>query len=564
VGTAPRPRDAKAPAAELIQRVRPGGILLEDFRPLPLNLEWRLSELHWIAEGVSPFIRSEVPYLVNNDGRASADAAALLLANCLESPPDSLLRVLEIGAGSALFARYLLDEFRLLCERGGHDFYERLEFHVTDRSARSVSHWRDCGVFGEHAGRVVPTVLDARWPDPTPPGPFRAVFANYVLDSLPAAVLRRHDSGWQRLCARASVREENLAAHLPGWTIDRVRDRATSADSADLTDLLPLLQVIDSELAFLPFEGSVPPDWAPGLDGAIEGVPLVYNFGALECLFRLVRGLDASGFVLIRDYGQSADTAPPAGGAQRWGSTTTVPLDFARVERALRSKGAVVARPTCDSLIDTRIVMRTARPQTVTALETRFDRPIADDLALIARARAHADNGLFQEALDAYRQAAAANPRDWQVLGEIARLACRAGDHAAGLDLAQAALALNPWYSPSLWSILGDSYRGVGRLDDSHAAYAEACRLDSRAAEAHLKLARSWLERGDLGQTLEAVARGLAADADDAHRHELLDTQHAALDLLARIRAGRREATYRRQLRDEALARQTGEPSSTN
>ena len=65
-------------AVDVIGRVVLGDHELEDYQPLPLNLEWRLSALHWIRTGVTPFITNDVPYLVNNNGRASADAAAVL------------------------------------------------------------------------------------------------------------------------------------------------------------------------------------------------------------------------------------------------------------------------------------------------------------------------------------------------------------------------------------------------------------------------------------------------------------------------------------------------------
>jgi hypothetical protein len=92
--------------------------LVEEYEPLAKSLEWQLAGLHWTREGVLPFIDRHVPYLVNNNGRVSADAAALLFASCLESGARrERISVLELGAGTGLFARYFLDEFRLLCER---------------------------------------------------------------------------------------------------------------------------------------------------------------------------------------------------------------------------------------------------------------------------------------------------------------------------------------------------------------------------------------------------------------------------------------------------------------
>src|ERR1700722_20799439 len=112
--------------------------LIEDHRPLSQSLEFHLSNLHWSREGTLPFSRGEVPFLGSNNGWLSEISAALLFANCEDAAArQGRIVVLELGAGSGLFARYLLDEFRRLCERTSRDFYQRLSFHVTDSSPRT-------------------------------------------------------------------------------------------------------------------------------------------------------------------------------------------------------------------------------------------------------------------------------------------------------------------------------------------------------------------------------------------------------------------------------------------
>jgi hypothetical protein len=125
-------------------------------------LEWRLSELYWITEGVRPFITDAVPYSINNDGAASAAAAAVLFANCTDAAPgQDAIHVLEAGAGTALFARYLLDEFRDLCRRHGRNFYDRLvSMSPIGRRTASSS--------GAPAGSWPNTVHTSQLPSATP------------------------------------------------------------------------------------------------------------------------------------------------------------------------------------------------------------------------------------------------------------------------------------------------------------------------------------------------------------------------------------------------------------
>jgi tetratricopeptide (TPR) repeat protein len=544
-----------ATAAELLRGVSTPDRVLEDYRPLPLNLEWRLSELHWIREGVTPFIRNDVPYHVNNDGRASADAAQVLFASCLDVPPgDDPVRVLEVGAGSALFARYFLDEFRDLCRRHGRDFYERLRFHVTDRSPTSVRHWSEHEVFGDHSGRVTTGVCDAQSPEPDE-GPLRAVFANYVLDSLPAAVLRRTDNGWEQLCARASIRDDDERASSRG--AERMHDAARPGRLEDLEALLPLLPVIDSELAFLPIEGNGPPDWEPHL-GAVgdetAAASVVYNYGALRCLDELVPRLHPAGFILVRDYGTASGGVRRSIGAQRFGLATALPLNFDLIERHLRARSVEMLDPGDEGLMHSRLLTRAPLSNTRRTFVEQFGARRPDAWELRSRARERAEMGLLREALEIYRQALTIHPRDWQLIGEAAQLAGTGlRDPKAGLDLARAALQINPWYSPFLWNVLGDCLAALDRHDEAHGCYVEALRLHPVSVETHVRLAASWLRLGDAGRSLESVAHGLAADADAMHRHTLLETQQAAMTALSRGWIARREAAFRRDAREAAL-----------
>jgi tetratricopeptide (TPR) repeat protein len=546
--------------------VSPADRVLEDYRPLPLNLEWRLSELHWIREGVAPFIRNDVPYHVNNNGRASADAARVLFASCLDVPSgDDPLLVLEVGAGSGLFARYFLDEFRDLCRRHGHDFYDRLRFHVTDRSPGSVKYWSEHGVFGEHGGRVTSAVCDAQALEPVE-GPLRAVFANYVLDSLPAAVLRRTTGGWQQLCARTLVRDDD------GSTTDRrseeMREAARTGRLDDLETLLPLLPILDSELAFQPIVGSGPPDWDHHL-GAIDdqaaAAGLVYNYGALRCLDDLVPKLHPAGFILVRDYGSpSAGGAARSVGAQRFGLATALPVNFDLIARHLRTRSVEMIDPGDEGPMHSRLLARAPLSTVRRTFVEQFGARTPDAWEMGSRARAQAEMGLLREALDIYRHAITIHPRDWQLIGDAAQLAgTQLRDPAAGLELARAALDLNPWYSPFLWNVLGDCLAALDRHDEAHECFEEALRLYPGCAESHVRLAASWLRRGDAQRSLESVAHGLSADADAMHRHTLLETQQAAIAELSRSSTARREAAFRRDAREAALVSQRSTESSS-
>jgi hypothetical protein len=71
-----------------LRRVTAWKQLVQDYHPVAGSLEWQLSRLSWDREGIQPFAEGSVPFMLNNNGRLSADAAAVLFADCEDSAPD--------------------------------------------------------------------------------------------------------------------------------------------------------------------------------------------------------------------------------------------------------------------------------------------------------------------------------------------------------------------------------------------------------------------------------------------------------------------------------------------
>jgi tetratricopeptide (TPR) repeat protein len=119
-------------------------------------------------------------------------------------------------------------------------------------------------------------------------------------------------------------------------------------------------------------------------------------------------------------------------------------------------------------------------------------------------------------------------------------------DRAAGLELARAAVELNPWYSSWLWNALGDCLLSLERPEEAHECYLQAHRIHPQDVTTNLNLAHSWLLGGDPGRSLEAVARGLANDSEAMFRHALLEKQQQAMASLS-VRWNMERATAARR-----------------
>jgi Flp pilus assembly protein TadD len=536
---------------------------IEGFRPLGEALEWRLADVYWEREGLIPFVRNDVPYLVNNTGRLSESAAALVFAACEDATAvlPERLTILELGAGTGLHARYFLDAFVSLCREAGRDFADRLVYVVTDRCERTVSAWQRDGLFAEHASRVQlglgrasePGVVVALDGTSTKLEPPFFVFCNYLLDVLPSRIVRRVAEGFEQLCVRTHLVGGAAALRSAGIaSVDEARALAASGHSEDLARLLPLLPQLELETTF----SSWPP--AAGLEATlaagIEGDGrVILNVGGLQCLERLTGMVHPTGFVLVNDYGPvGTNDGANHITVQRFGGSVALGVNFPLIEAWLRSRSLVVAAPDGDDerRVHTRLVGRSIGKRAAQTLRTRFG--LESDRSLDApleEARRHVAAGRTTEAVAGYRAAIEQNPRDWQMLGEAGEyVGLQLRDYTAGLTLARSALARNPWCSTWLWNVLGDCLFCKERYDEAHEAFEQASRIDADDPRTNLNLAYTLSLRGEQTAALAALARGLAQDGRGrgAYRARLLEKQSQILGLLSERASAEQERLVRR------------------
>jgi len=564
-------RDAGSTSpAELLKAVAPasappGRVLVQDFRPLASSLEWELSSRYWDVEGLRPFVSDRVPHLVNNSGWAAERCADVLFASCAERDDAGSIDVLEIGAGLGLFARLLLDTFRDRCRKRDRDYYERLRYHVTDGSSKTVSQWRASGQFDDHAEHVILGRCDALQPSRIDDGKresdlprMRAVFANYVLDNLPAAVIRNSNGCVEQLCARTWLdrRNEQEIRERTGATCEEIAAWAAGADESARAALLRAVPFLELETAFLALEIEDLPFRNEALDDCANSRRTLVSHGAIRCLEGLAGRLTGGGFILVNDVGVvDRDRVDEMIVVSRFGSSIAANVNFPLLERCLVASGHEVIDPAGDDgrTIHSRLVGRGITPAAIEEFRKLFreePEPGLDRLAL--RATEHIVGGRHAEALECYRRGLERYPEDWNLLGQAAQfLNQQLLRHEEAARLARSAVRRNPWHSAFLWNTLGNCEFCLGRHDEAHEAFLRARKINPRDPQSHLNLAFSYARTGDCEQALLAVARGLHHDDDGRFESALLEKQKEILRTLASRRAG---DTERRRRRDEEIS----------
>jgi tetratricopeptide (TPR) repeat protein len=544
-----------------------GRLCLQESRPFAESLEWELGQAYLRQKGSEAFLHDHapVPYVINNDGSLSVAAAGLLFCALRESDQAGALeeeiRVLELGVGVGLYARLFLDGFRALCRQHGRDYYDRLYYVAGDYSERML---RDAGrhaTFANHPGRYQLRVVDALDPaagltqDGYGGPPFRAVFLNYLLDCLPAAVLEDSPEGLRQLCVRTCLARGVDPAET-GFGLEGLLTLARSPDPAERAELLEVFPLLAADYGFQPAELAAVPYGEFALQFARrEGlVQLVHSYGAIQCLERLLPLVHPQGFILVNDYGQ-AQTADGEGFEhQRFSGSTFVGVNFPLLRSYFTSDVGQAFQPATagegrlESLpyrwaepaeeqesIHARLVGRDLPAGVVARFQELIGKAATEEVQGPARlARALAAAGRVEAAAAAYRKALERQPFNWVLLGEAARFTTFAlSSPATGLALARQALALNPACSAELWNTLGDALFALERFDEAHKAYDRALCISPQDVRAHYNLGFVFARRKEPERALAAIARGLALDTAGEFREGLLQKQAEILGQLA-------------------------------
>jgi hypothetical protein len=239
-----------------------------------------------------------------------------------------------------LFARFFLDAVQELCACHGKDYYDRLCYVAADHSEQMLLDACRYGLFAQHPGRYILRVVNALHPAKAlaqdaafgelSPRPFRAVFLNYLLACLPAAVLQIDGSTARQLYVRTCLARGIEPKTLSEERLDELLALAGSADPNIRGELLRDFGLLASEYDFRPVE----PDRLPYGNFAVHYCrsntldSVVHNFGAIQCLECMRELVREGGFILVNDYGKTQVSSAASFQHQRFSHSTAVGLNF--------------------------------------------------------------------------------------------------------------------------------------------------------------------------------------------------------------------------------------------
>lgn len=545
------PVNHEAPGA-VLSKSQANREVIQDFVPLAESLEWELGQQYLRERGNKAFISdaSPVPFVINNDGSLSRNAAEVFFASLVETeksgPLEPEIFVLELGIGVGLFARYFLDNFRDICLKNKKDYYDRLCYIAADRSRRMLIDVLRHGVLANHPGRYRVRQVDAMQPEEVtwdlmfrnlPDKPFRAVFLNYLLDCLPAAVLDLEGDQVKQLCVRTCVGRNVNLEHHTDMRVDALRERAKSSDPLAKQELLEVYGLFASEYDYHPVDPTILPHGPFAVEfGRRRSKRVLHSYGAIQSLEKLLDLVNDQGFILVNDYGQTQASRDDEFEHQRFSLATFVGVNFSLLKNFFGdgNRCQFVEPPGEERGIHSRLLSKKAGSKTVTIFYEHFGTAAQDRLQEpLQKARACVKVGRFELAAGFYNEALERQPRNWVLLNEISMfLTFSMRDSKAGIDMAKLALALNPTCSAELWNTLGDGLYEFGRTAEACSAYEKALAVNSSDVRSRYNLAWVHTRERNYPAALEALAQALALDKTGEYRERLLHKQQEVLQHL--------------------------------
>ncbi len=502
------------------------GVAVEDFGLVWNTARLKFARSSWGRTGLEPFLTNDVPYTGTSSGRLSEDAVDVFLST---AAPDGPLRILELGAGSGIFAKLFLDCLR---DRAP-DVYARTTYLVTDGSESVLAAQALHGVLDAHRERIESRVLDGAT-DGVGEAEFDAIFGTYILDSLPFDLLAVKDRFVWRKEARSIVDEadvqaaEPLRAALREGVAERLRDWEWLAPRLGLqTRHVPI------ERDQLEFGESLP------IDTGERTIPYVHCHGALACLDACRMALREGGVAIFSDYGH-LEFLPRFQFLefQAYGDSIAVGLNFSQFSAAAKNwSDAVLYEPVEeDGNLFTRVLQRRTSPNT--ALQELVERIYGAETYRaqnepLERARELAKSRYFEAARANYREALAIQPRNWAIMDEVASVfLMMTEDYAAAIEMTDLGLAQNP-VAPGLWRARGEALLALGRNAEARTALEHLKALVPSLPSTWRALAELEHSDGNHVAALNAIAMGLGFDKACEEQEELLQVQQRVLTAMA-------------------------------
>jgi SAM-dependent methyltransferase len=277
----------------------------EDFGPYirfdksPL---WNIHNDYFQSRGLLAWSKGEVPFSGISNYFEAYKKARFLIDNLkqLESSQGELsrIKVLEVGAGYGEFAKNFLYAFREISDHENLNYFQRLKYFITDYSSVNIEQLKASKRLRVFEDKVFFDILDVLNPpylDSSNPskhkiwgaGSFDAIFANYLLDQLPARIFAYDGTSFFE--KYLSVQNPSTVKNKKKSFIKKLKKKFRFQE----IDWQEELSLEHREILFSCFKTN-------------KASTIVYSYGALKAIKNFLYMLKPSGVIICSDFNASA------------------------------------------------------------------------------------------------------------------------------------------------------------------------------------------------------------------------------------------------------------------
>ena len=280
---------------------------------------WRIHKDYFQTVGLKAWRKGHIPYSGVSNFTEAYKKARLFVSNLISLEAQGPIRILEVGAGFGEFAKNFISAFREICVYEGHDFFERLEYHISDFSQTTLDELAESGRLDEFKQIIQYKVFDAldRYSGLEKES-YDLVMANYLLDQFPARIVARSKERYfekylsiedpQELIDRENSKGFWLAR---GKWVKRLKKRHRFVE-IDIDDELPMEHREILETCF-----------RKGRDSSV-----VYSYGSLAALRNFLILLKPNGLIVCSDFNAASKPGMDACEPCYYGNSVAQAVNF--------------------------------------------------------------------------------------------------------------------------------------------------------------------------------------------------------------------------------------------
>ena len=517
------------------------GVCLQDFVPCDRDIRWRLHTAYYAQRGLAAWTEADIPHRATSNAAFARQHARFFvsLVAALERTavldPAEDVAILEVGAGSGLFAAAFLRALATECGPAGAAASRRCRYFMSDRARTTVAEAAARPELLGHvaSGRVTPCVLDidtltpcaldgARFTLP----PLVAIVANYLCCVVPARVIGKSADGWSELYVR--TRCPAPPGEPPGDVLARLFADPTAPG---------LLAGMTTEQAWRPVDLArafarsvhariVERALAPVAAGTLSYPTPFIDFLAHACRALLVAG----GLFMISDFGSGAAEDLDKSGEEPplfYGNSINNRVSFALLDHVASVLDLDTVRTGGRSSSLYHAVL--AAGGTLSAdVRARFtaefleNQPGQDLLDFAAAARAASGSQDYALAARFYRRALLLDPFSAKLHRELGRACLAAGETREAIRVLTAGHALDGGADAEYGLLLAEAFKAAGDVRAAVTWLSQALAIEPQAATYHA-LAQAFETLGEPENAARAYEHALGRDPSFAAAQRCLD-----------------------------------------